>query len=79
MVKKVSAPHITEIFEGRETELLAEPEETIHYSIASVKPEDAENISRLIYRTFRYTYPKEELYYPKRCAGLLGTAKSSGL
>jgi GNAT superfamily N-acetyltransferase/anti-sigma regulatory factor (Ser/Thr protein kinase) len=79
IVKKVNAPHITEIFEGREKELLAEPEETTQYCIAPVKPEDAEDVSRLIYRTYRYTYPKEELYYPKKVRQFIESGKKFGV
>lgn len=44
----------------------AEDEATEEYLLTPVTSEDAEDIAKLIYRTYSYTYPKEELYYPKR-------------
>ncbi|WP_457680634.1 GNAT family N-acetyltransferase [Thermovibrio sp.] len=79
LIKKVESPHITQIFKGREEELVSEPEEGQQFCLYPVKPEDAEDISRLIYRTYRYTYPKEELYYPKKVAQLIKEGKKFGV
>lgn len=58
-------------------EEIEEPElqaENFHYP--QIKPEDAEDIAKLIYRTYDYSYTKEELYYPKKIEEtLLGKEK----
>lgn len=37
-----------------------------NYLLTPVTSEDAEDIAKLIYRSYSYSYAKEELYYPKR-------------
>jgi anti-sigma regulatory factor (Ser/Thr protein kinase)/N-acetylglutamate synthase-like GNAT family acetyltransferase len=36
------------------------------FDIKKITPEDAEDISKLIYRTYEYSYPKEDMYFPKK-------------
>lgn len=38
----------------------------VSYNIQQILPEDAEDIAKLIYRTYEYSYSKEELYFPKK-------------
>ena len=46
------------------------------FNYPQVTPFDAEDIAKLIYRTYKYTYSKEELYYPKKIEEtLLGKEK----
>ena len=46
------------------------------FNYTQVTPYDAEDIAKLIYRTYKYTYTKEELYYPKKIEEtLLGKEK----
>ena len=41
-----------------------------------IRPSDAEDIAKLIYRTYEYTYTKEDLYFPKKIEKtLLGKEK----
>jgi anti-sigma regulatory factor (Ser/Thr protein kinase)/N-acetylglutamate synthase-like GNAT family acetyltransferase len=50
------------------------PEE--QFRITQITPDDAEGIAKLIYRTYEYTYPKEDLYFPKKIEKtLLGKEK----
>ena len=42
---------------------LAPPTE---YTLALMTEEDAEDVAKLIYRTYGYTYIKEDLYFPKK-------------
>lgn len=42
------------------------PRKLEHYTVSQVQPADAEDISKVIYRTYNYTYSKEDMYYPKR-------------
>ena len=37
-----------------------------HFTVKRIEPADAEDISKVIYRTYNYTYSKEDMYYPKR-------------
>jgi GNAT superfamily N-acetyltransferase len=39
--------------------------------IQRLRPEEADRIPRLVYRTYGYTYPNEDLYYPRRVRKLL--------
>ncbi|WP_340105711.1 GNAT family N-acetyltransferase [Rhodohalobacter sp. 8-1] len=36
------------------------------FTVSRIKPEDAEDISKLIYRTYGYSYNVEDLYLPKK-------------
>ncbi|PIQ24550.1 hypothetical protein COW36_11065 [bacterium (Candidatus Blackallbacteria) CG17_big_fil_post_rev_8_21_14_2_50_48_46] len=47
--------------------------------IRQVLPSDAESISRLIFRTYGHTYPKEELYYPQKIAQALRQKQKFGV
>lgn len=44
----------------------AESDEDNYYLLTPVTSEDAEDIAKLIYRSYGYTYSKEDLYYPRR-------------
>ena len=77
IVKRVPAKHITELLP--ESRLTEEPTATENYVLKPVSPEDAEDISRLIYRTYRYTYPKEDLYYPERVRAYIERGEKFGV
>jgi len=77
IIKKIEHPHITELLE--EETLKKEPEKAVSYTIAPVTEEDAEDISKLIYRSYGYTYPKEEMYYPKKIQQALKEGKKFGV
>ncbi len=71
LIQNIITPHITEIIpfeelEPTQAEKYLFDEDEPHYSIQPITPEDAEDISKLIYRTYGYTYIKEELYFPKK-------------
>lgn len=36
------------------------------FDVKKITPADAEDIAKLIYRTYEYTYTKEDLYFPKK-------------
>jgi hypothetical protein len=40
------------------------------YTIRRLKPDDAVQVSRCVYRVYGYTYPNEDIYYPERISGL---------
>jgi anti-sigma regulatory factor (Ser/Thr protein kinase)/N-acetylglutamate synthase-like GNAT family acetyltransferase len=46
------------------------------FGYSQIQPSDAEDIAKLIYRTYEYTYSKEDLYFPKKIEQtLLGKEK----
>ncbi len=68
LVKKTSGEHIADLLveERPPSQTLPAPDTT--YVIEPAHEEDAEDIAKLIYRTYGYTYVKEELYFPKKIA-----------
>lgn len=67
LVQKYSFPHILDLIP---TDYDFEEDEDIesghNYLITPVTSEDAEDIAKLIYRSYSYSYPKEDLYFPRR-------------
>lgn len=49
------------------------------YGVARVRVEDAEDIAKLIYRTYEYSYSKEDLYFPKKIEESLLTREKLGV
>lgn len=41
-----------------------------NYTIRRLRPEEAVQVARVIYRTYGYTYPNEDVYYPERLVHL---------
>lgn len=55
----------------REKEISREDEEISHkkideFTVSRIRPADAEDISKIFYRTYEYSYFKEEMYLPKK-------------
>lgn len=73
LVKRLSRPDITETLPGDRLERFSEdapqaPEQ--NYTFRAFQPGDAIQISQCAYRTYGYTYEKEDLYYPERLVRL---------
>jgi anti-sigma regulatory factor (Ser/Thr protein kinase) len=49
------------------------PEQT--YTIRRLRPDEAIGVAQCIYRTYGYTYPNEDLYYPERIVHLNETGE----
>lgn len=73
--KKVNVHDIDELLELSRARQQLETEvhkkqkadlEKENFSISKITPSDAEDIAKLIYRTYEYTYSKEDMYYPKK-------------
>jgi anti-sigma regulatory factor (Ser/Thr protein kinase)/N-acetylglutamate synthase-like GNAT family acetyltransferase len=67
--KAVDIHEIDELLELSRSQKPEEPEDTatkIPYKINQIAPSDAEDIAKLIYRTYEYSYTKEDLYFPKK-------------
>lgn len=45
-----------------------EPPPPSQYTLAPVTPADAEDVAKLMYRTYGYTYANEDVYFPDRVA-----------
>ena len=68
LVKQFSSVDIRERIqaEAKTEDNETEADESNDYLITPVTSEDAEDIAKLIYRSYSYSYSKEELYFPKR-------------
>ena len=51
----------------------------VEYTLTPVEPRDAEDVAKLIYRTYGYTYAKEDLYYPERIERALEQGEKFGV
>lgn len=68
LVKRFVSSHIHDLLREKkdEDEPGDDKEPGYDYLITPVTSEDAEDIAKLIYRSYGYTYSKEDLYFPKR-------------
>lgn len=67
--KSINVHGIDELLELSRAAKPKEPEDDaskVPYNIKQITPSDAEDIAKLIYRTYEYSYTKEELYFPKK-------------
>ena len=66
LVKRFASLDIRDHFAAplEEQDFDVEPESDENYLLTPVTSEDAEDIAKLIYRSYSYSYPKEELYFP---------------
>lgn len=64
--QNISSEHIADMITSDD---LVKPQEITknhNYKYFQVTPKDAEDIAKLTYRSYGYTYVKDELYFPKR-------------
>ena len=66
LVKNVPAEHIADMMSVEELKVTPPPDVTEEYRLSVATPDDAEDIAKLIYRTYGYTYAKESIYFPKK-------------
>ncbi|MGM0545366.1 MAG: GNAT family N-acetyltransferase [Bacteroidota bacterium] len=67
--KKLNVHDIDKLMElsrARKPKEIQEKAPSVSYQIQQIKPKDAEDIAKLIYRTYEYSYSKEDLYFPKK-------------
>lgn len=76
LVKHIPHGHIADIANGPPL-LGSEAQDT--YEISPAEASQAEVLSKLIYRTYGYTYPKEDMYYPNKVAQMLAKGKKFGV
>jgi len=53
--------------------------EDVSYTLSQARPQDTEDIAKLIYRTYGHTYAKEDLYYPDRIERALENEEKFGV
>ena len=66
LFKRIVTEHIVDIFPEEHLQLEKQSDEQHGYTIEGIKLDDAEDISKLIYRTYKYSYPKEAMYFPRK-------------
>ena len=66
LVKSITSAHIADIVLTSDLTAYADTAPKTDYVINLMTPRDAEDASRLIYRTYGHTYPKDDLYFPKK-------------
>ncbi len=75
--KKLPRKHITEIYKP---EKIKKEEPTgVSFQLGIVAEDDAEDIAKLIYRAYGYTYAKTELYYPEKIKEALRKGEKFGV
>jgi anti-sigma regulatory factor (Ser/Thr protein kinase)/N-acetylglutamate synthase-like GNAT family acetyltransferase len=65
IVQLIESEHVAELHPTEQPDPDADRDD-VEYDLSAVQPTDAEDIAKLIYRTYGYTYAKEDLYYPER-------------
>ena len=78
IVQHVESEHIADHVTLEPDEPDADREE-VSYTISTVEPTEAVEIAKLIYRTYGYTYVREELYYPERIERALEQGEKFGV
>jgi anti-sigma regulatory factor (Ser/Thr protein kinase)/N-acetylglutamate synthase-like GNAT family acetyltransferase len=66
LVKNIPAEHIADTMSLGEFKIPRAPDVTEEYHLSVATPDDAEDIAKLIYRTYGYTYAKDDIYFPKK-------------
>jgi len=65
LVQEIEAPHVAELLRHEPPTKPPPPDDPV-YDIRPITPDEAGDVAKLIYRTYGYTYAKEDLYYPDK-------------
>lgn len=65
LVKTIEREHISDIIARRSEQTEDTVNTETDYLVTPVTASDAEDIAKLIYKSYNYTYNKEEMYFPK--------------
>jgi anti-sigma regulatory factor (Ser/Thr protein kinase)/N-acetylglutamate synthase-like GNAT family acetyltransferase len=79
LVQHIEAEHIADRPPSEEEWTSEAHRDGVQYHLSMVSPDDAEAVAKLIYRTYDYTYAKEDLYYPDRIARALDDGSKFGV
>jgi N-acetylglutamate synthase-like GNAT family acetyltransferase len=74
IIKNIEQKHARELEYNKKDDIF---EEKLYFK--KVTEDDSEDIAKLIYRTYSYTYPKEDLYYPEKISKLILKEKKIGV
>ena len=66
LLKNIPAEHIADILPHDETKAVQPSDVTEEYHLTVATPDDAEDIAKLFYRTYGYSYAKDDIYFPKK-------------
>ncbi len=75
----ITAEHIAERFSGDPALSPTSADENTEYELHLVTTADAEDVSKLIYRTYGYTYVKDSLYFPDKVERALDRGEKFGV
>ena len=78
IVQHIESEHIADLHPTEQPDPDAD-RENVAYTFSPVRPRDAEDIAKLIYRTYGYTYVREDLYYPERIERALKQGEKFGV
>ncbi len=78
LVQLIESEHVADLHPTEQPDPDADRED-VDYTLSAVRPRDAEDIAKLIYRTYDYTYAKEDLYYPERIERALEQGEKFGV
>jgi anti-sigma regulatory factor (Ser/Thr protein kinase)/N-acetylglutamate synthase-like GNAT family acetyltransferase len=78
LVQLIESEHIADLHPTEQPDPDADRDD-VAYRLEAVQPTDAEDIAKLIYRTYGYTYAKEDLYYPERIERALEQGEKFGV
>jgi len=78
IVQLIESEHVAELHPTEQPDPDADRDD-VEYDLLAVQPTDAEDIAKLIYRTYDYTYAKEDLYYPERIERALEQGEKFGV
>ena len=78
IVQHIESDHIADLHSTKGPDPDADRED-VSYSFSAVQSRDAEDIAKLIYRTYGYTYVREDLYYPERIERALEQGEKFGV
>ena len=78
LVQHIESDHIADLHTTEPPDPDADRED-VSYTFSPVRPRDAEDIAKLIYRTYGYTYVREDLYYPERIERALEQEEKFGV
>lgn len=79
LTKNISAAHIADMVPAEELKAAPVAPEDDGYVLTPLLPEDTEDVAKLIYWTYGYSYMKEALYHPKQTALALERGEKFGV
>jgi len=79
LIKYIVAEHEPDILPEKSPEIEKAQLNHTEFNVASIDAHDAEDIAKLVYRSYGYSYPKEDMYYPKRIAMAVLRKKKIGV